>query len=709
MKVYYLISFLLCATVTAFPVAAQGRKNAPRADLHLPRILQCEDERNLADDLLALLKDPASAVRERAALAVGRIGDKRGTDALIAVLEHDESGPVRAMAAFALGEMEDVKAVAPLMALLEAGKRPLAERARPVEALGKIAGVEANATALGADAVEKINQRLVEQLPDTAEALTPEKRLLVSLTITALMRVRSAASVEPLGKQLKSADPEIRAQAANALARLRRPIESAVPALLESLSDENVDVRANAVRALGASKDARAIEPVVKLLDDQSEQVRANAIRAAAALDAKRFVQPLLAAGDKLYKQSLSSDQALPEQLSLLYEIATALAATRDSRALPLLRQFRALPLARHKTWPRTPPVPLFEFESAMARFGEREFFDAQHHVQGVATGLPQPDAATIRGWGEAGGRLAQERLLKFVNKKYPDLGDEAWTRLMPEALRALAKTKHEEAPQILRAQLAAREVILRATAAALLADRQSDETLAALVEALKHSKGDADNDAKLAILDAIAKYKRDVATEAVKSALDDRDHLVRRHAVTLLKQMDAGDFSARIGTVQTGHDAAFYGRVAGRLDKTVTATIRTDKGDIRLDLFPRDAPLTVESFVSLARKGYFNNLSFHRVVPNFVVQGGDPRGDGEGGPGYQIRCEINTRPYVRGALGMALSGKDTGGSQFFITHSAQPHLDGGYTVFGQVTAGMEVVNRIARGDVIRKVEITDR
>jgi cyclophilin family peptidyl-prolyl cis-trans isomerase len=113
-----------------------------------------------------------------------------------------------------------------------------------------------------------------------------------------------------------------------------------------------------------------------------------------------------------------------------------------------------------------------------------------------------------------------------------------------------------------------------------------------------------------------------------------------------------------------------------------------------------------VDSFITLARKGYFNNLTFHRVVPNFVIQGGDPRGDGEGGPGYQIRCEVNTRPYARGAVGMALSGKDTGGSQFFITHSPQPHLDGGYTVFGQVISGMEVVDRISRGDVIRRVEI---
>jgi cyclophilin family peptidyl-prolyl cis-trans isomerase len=140
-----------------------------------------------------------------------------------------------------------------------------------------------------------------------------------------------------------------------------------------------------------------------------------------------------------------------------------------------------------------------------------------------------------------------------------------------------------------------------------------------------------------------------------------------------------------------------------------VRAVIATDKGSFTMELLPEEAPLTVDNFVGLARKNYFNNVLFHRVVPNFVVQGGDPRGDGNGGPGYQIRCEINEVPYNRGAVGMALSGKDTGGSQWFVTHSPQPHLDGGYTVFGRVVEGMNVVDRIVRGDRIRSVTITER
>ncbi len=123
---------------------------------------------------------------------------------------------------------------------------------------------------------------------------------------------------------------------------------------------------------------------------------------------------------------------------------------------------------------------------------------------------------------------------------------------------------------------------------------------------------------------------------------------------------------------------------------------------------FVLDAPLTVENFVTLARKGFFDGLSIHRVVPDFVVQDGDPRGDGEGGPGYTVRDELNERPYLRGTIGMALDWADTGGSQFFITHSPQPHLDAKYTVFGRVIAGMEFLDQIQQWDVIRRVRVWD-
>ena len=139
-------------------------------------------------------------------------------------------------------------------------------------------------------------------------------------------------------------------------------------------------------------------------------------------------------------------------------------------------------------------------------------------------------------------------------------------------------------------------------------------------------------------------------------------------------------------------------------------AIIQTKKGDIELELFEKDAPNTVANFVKLINEGFYDGLTFHRVIPDFVIQGGCPRGDGTGGPGYTIKCETKGNPnkHGTGALSMAHAGKDTGGSQFFITHSPQPHLDGVHTVFGKVTKGMDVVNKIQAGDVMEKVIVVE-
>jgi len=132
---------------------------------------------------------------------------------------------------------------------------------------------------------------------------------------------------------------------------------------------------------------------------------------------------------------------------------------------------------------------------------------------------------------------------------------------------------------------------------------------------------------------------------------------------------------------------------------------IKTAKGDIHIEFFDQDAPKTVDNFVKLAESGFYNGLTFHRVISNFMIQGGCPRGDGTGGPGHSIKCEINKNKHLAGSLSMAHRGKDTGGSQFFICHSSQPHLDGVHTVFGR-TQDMSVVNAIRAGDKMTEVLI---
>jgi len=140
------------------------------------------------------------------------------------------------------------------------------------------------------------------------------------------------------------------------------------------------------------------------------------------------------------------------------------------------------------------------------------------------------------------------------------------------------------------------------------------------------------------------------------------------------------------------------------------SAVITLDNGNaIRIEFFPEDAPKTVENFVTLAKKGFYNGLTFHRVVPDFVVQGGCPKGTGTGGPGYQIKAEFNKQKHVRGAVAMARSqDPDSAGSQFYITYGAVPHLDGSYTVFGKVVSGMEHVDRIKQGDKMKTVAIEE-
>lgn len=141
-------------------------------------------------------------------------------------------------------------------------------------------------------------------------------------------------------------------------------------------------------------------------------------------------------------------------------------------------------------------------------------------------------------------------------------------------------------------------------------------------------------------------------------------------------------------------------------------AIIKTNKGDMKVELYSDDAPGTVENFVNLSKDGFYNGLRFHRVIPDFVIQGGCPKGDGTGGPGYSIDCELDgeKQHHERGALSMAHAGRNTGGSQFFICYNRDntAHLDGNHTVFGKVVEGLEVIDEILQGDTIQEIEIKE-
>ncbi len=209
-------------------------------------------------------------------------------------------------------------------------------------------------------------------------------------------------------------------------------------------------------------------------------------------------------------------------------------------------------------------------------------------------------------------------------------------------------------------------------------------------------------------MIDALPAFGKDAASATLHDALNDRDWSLRLKAAEALKKL--GDNTAQPSRPAPQRFPADYFESPALLRPQYSphAFLETKYGTIEIELNVVEAPMATQSFVALARKGYFNGMRIHRVVPNFVVQSGDDRGDGAGGPGYTLRDELSPLPYVRGTVGMALGGPDTGGSQFFITVSPQPHLEGKYAVFGKVVRGMELVDQLTIFDVIERIRVWD-
>lgn len=689
--------YALLVSITLSPSISAQRRAVPPPTLL--QIVKAEDERRWDDGLRSLLSSPNTAIRKRAALAAGRIGNEDAVKALTPLLEKDNDVSVRAMAAFALGEIESVTAAMALKAVVKNTATPVDVRARAVEALGKIAA------ALPRE--QETRQR--ELATVIIEALNSTDQSTILFGVTAALRARAINGGPIIAKFLSHPNARVRADAANALARLR--LKDGNDQLRKLVaSDPDPIVRANAARVLGVTEDKQSFDALVaRATGDSDSRVRVSAIRALASLKDSRAAEPLL-------KRSVE----LNESLEIATTLGRLLAQKEDQTAIAWLRKVNE-PLNH-----TAPEVELALVRIAPAtyltQFGSGD--EARKEVQrtillnwraaaGIAAGLGEiaalPDTTPNKA---ALAATAQSLLRAMLDYRNSGLTINTLVAVhseyaIPDVLRALAAFKPQDFASVAIGQLKESDVIIRGTAADLLGDLPpSEEITRALAAAWPQAANDPLNDAALSILDTLGKQKTSAANDLIKEALKSGDHLIRRRAVAVLKTNGAGDFSSQIGTVQTRNTDADYKRALARIGKSTRAVVTTSKGSFTIDLLPEDAPLTVDNFVQLAQRDYFRNITIHRVVPNFVIQDGDPRGDGNGGPGYTIRCEINQVPYDRAAVGMALSGKDTGGSQWFVTHSPQPHLDGGYTVFGRVVMGMDVVDRIVRGDVIQSVVI---
>ena len=498
------------------------------------------------------------------------------------------------------------------------------------------------------------------------------------LGLFALVRLKG---YEPLASAITDANGGVPAWWPVAFALQRIGDSRAVPALRQLAATPGRYTRSFSARGLGGYKDAASV-PLLRTLIEQARGdvfVTVSAIRALAQIGAPEGAEAVLAV--------LTGDKTDP---NVRLEAVTALGTLKSAAALPYVQELVT------DDWPTMRAAAI----RAAAAIDPEGFPLLLSGMEPDPHWIVRDAIADVLGTMPA--ELALARLRPML--------DDQDKRVLPSVLASLARLKAPDIAPTLFAQLKNADVGVRVAAARAIGELRPEGGAAALRDAIRESQNDAAlQDAREAALAALVRYGPNDATEAVKAALADRDWSMRLRAATLLKQLDPAAETVQAIRPVPGSPIAPY-TSPDLIAPAVSphAFIETAKGTVEIEFTVLDAPQTVQNFIALARRGYFNGLQVHRVVPNFVVQDGDPRGDGSGGPGYSIRDELNDRPFVRGTVGMALSGPDTGGSQWFIMHSPAPHLDAKYTVFGQVVNGMDVVDRIQQLDVIQRVRIWD-
>jgi HEAT repeat protein len=604
----------------AASAAPSGRRRAAAAPVSPP-----------AHDLVSALADADSRVRRRAALAVGRVGLADGVTPLSRVLASDTDPEVRQMAAFSLGLIGNGAATNALVAALK-DVSPLVQ-GRAAEALGALEA-KAEAAAIAAMMAPHVAAGALRGLtPDDLTYPMAPPIEAVRLGLYALARLKS---YEPLASVALDAGGQPVSEwwpLAYALGRVEDPrAAGALTALTRSGGNYT---RAFAARGLGHAKATASAPVLLPLAEDVARQplVALEAVRALAALEARA---------------------SAPVLVRLL--LRPALDPAFRTEVIAALGRVGSMEDGEHLLDFLTDPAPAVR----AAAFRALAVVDPERFLSALS-GLEPDPRWTVRGAvASALASLGPEQATPLL---MPLLKDQD-QRALPEVLAALAKVKAPDVERILLEQLRADDPIVRAAAATALGELRPPAGAAALASAYVAADRDPTYAARGAVLGALAKYGRDAAEPTLIAALKDKDWAVRVHAASLLKTIDpARDTASAIRPSPTTVDAATI--ASSPIVSPPYSThvyVDTDKGTFQVELAVLDAPLSVHSFVTLARKGFFDGLSIHRVVPGFVLQDGDPRGDGEGGPGYTLRDEINERPYLRGTVGMALDWHDTGG-----------------------------------------------
>ena len=642
----------------------------------LAAVLSAEDARELRPQVFehALLA-PDSLVRRIAVLGAGQIGDPRATGLVIPLLT-DPDSTVRTAAAFSLGLLRDTAAVQPLVDRLTGLPGLDATTAmEAVTALAKIGGRRSGEFFSGVlggkvvmsqdDRTPAFNQLLAEAWRLGKDAPVTELLPFMSDTgasprlraVYSLARLHAPAAGNRMLQALNDPEAYIRSLAARALTRAYADSAGLAPSavaeqLLRATEDKTPPVRINALRALGGYRDPKVADKVALLLDDASQIVQVQAAETLGQLGAPA--------------------------------VADALARAAGGKGPFALRRTALVALARVDSSAFGRAAPTWQASS--------DWRDRAAAAEGRAVA-----GAGASPWflGDRDGRVVAAGL-------------QAWAAEVegPNATLVAAA----------RRLLAHRDAAVRSIAADVVARAADVADLPALARMYATTGRDSFPEAALSALSAILDIRKvgpatqaRVDREFLQGSSRPENYLLRRWAEDAWPEAAAKWGPTR--PIATGRSLQDYRDVVQRYLVNTDSLARPHvvietegRGTIEVELLGPDAPLTVDNFLRLVARRFFDRNRWHRVVPNFVVQDGDPRGDGFGSPGGAIRDEINRNRYDGPMLGMALSGPDTGMSQWFINLSPQPHLDGTYTLFGKVVGGQATLTRILQGDVIRTV-----
>jgi len=625
-------------------------------------------------------------LRAAATLAIGQVGAEVGMKgaARLRSLLGDSDPKVAANAAYALGLLRDSLAVADLTAALDWDREVAREAAWALGEIGtaaRTAIVNALRPTRGADVTIQVLLAAAKLRPVPLTDIEPYLRhdhpAVVWAAAYAIARTRVPGGVRHLIDLEGSPQLTMRPRVPP------RPPSSAAP--YSDTASAPHRTRAEIGRGLtksaaGDSLGARAFAVLSRLVGDVDPHVRINALRSIATFGAPAKAALVAATRDPDANVRIAAAQSF----------GPALTAADDLDAL----------------WARDTSLTYRAgILTSAARAGLRPAA-----LREWATSSDWRLRAAVA--GASGDTLdrafAISRAVPLIRDPDPRVRQAAYAALAPTPSMPIEDSVHA----ILVRGLSDPDFYVRATVTGVLADRPSIADLDAVLAGYARAARDTANDARLAAIQYVsAAWKKDSAAftpvwlERLARIPVPRDPLERAAGKSIPAWADWGRVAA------TARPLAWY---TGLVRTTVLpvlaggglrATIHTERGPLVLEMHGADAPMTVSNFLSLARAGYYRNSRFHRVVPNFVAQDGDPRDDGNGGPGYSIRDEMNRQRYERGAVGMALSGPDTGGSQYFLTHSPQPHLDGHYTIFARLVTGYDVLDKIVQGDRIVRVE----